>query len=164
MVRAVHKWSWAGSQRWHCSVIGLLRERRGQALDMLQVAKLTRRGRAELLDSGSISAASVRRVLRDFVAGQCGALAVDLGDDSRNAVILAERLCSHLREATHILTGTRRVGVRRARAAALCTLVAMHDDPVQRTLLVMRLRSRRTREIPPHRVLEAFFRAEAGIK
>jgi hypothetical protein len=118
------------------------------------------KGRGYGVNGPVLSATAVRRVLRDFVAGQCGALAVDLGDDSRHGMLQAERLCSHFREGAAILNSKRRVGVKRARVVALCALIAMDDDLTSRSLLVMRLRSRRAHETPPHRVLEQFLLAE----
>ena len=155
-------WSWQDdSNRRHRTLVAALRARRSGELERLWlVGQYDRHGAVHVVTP--ISAVAVRRALRDFVRGQCGALAVDLGDGSRQGVLLAEQMCSHSR-ARLVLYGPRRVGVRRARSLALCMLVAMQVDPVRKALLVMRLRSRRRGETPPHRMLEAFLRAEAGV-
>lgn len=134
-----------------------LRARRGQGLTPLFM--ITRRKAFTVASPVSVS--SVQRVLRNFVVGQCEALAIDLGDDSRQGMLLAGRVCAHTAEGRSILNSKHRVNVRRARSVALATLVSLQGDALAKTLLVLKLRSRRKGETPPAKVLEAFMKTEA---
>jgi len=162
--RSEYSWSWQSigdvSVVWHRTLVAALRAQSKFGVVRLCVRWRDRRRAVTVVTP--IEAPVVARTLRHFVAGQCGALAIDLGDGSRQGVLLAEQHGTRP-GAAFILYGPHRVGVRRARVQGLCALVAMQVNPIRASLLVMRLRSRRKGETSPHRLLEAFLKAEAAF-
>jgi hypothetical protein len=140
----------------HKTLLAALRARRRKPLVPLLMVV---RGKAHTLVT-PISISRVERVLNNFVAGQCGALAIDLGDVSRQGVLLAERVCRHPAEGRALLDSKNKLGVRRARSVALATLVGIYGN-VNQCLLAIKLRARRKGETSPVKVLEAFMKTEA---
>ena len=151
---AKYSWQWQGETKWHRTLLLALKARQYKDIDCLYRRRATKRGSRVEMVFGSV----VNRVLANFIKCQVGAVAVDMGLAYRPVVQRIENATALPVECA-ARQACNQGSVRVARALLLAAGVGSLDL-IPGALTALRLRSRRTGETAPAKLLEAFIQAE----